>query len=234
MIMSTSPIIVALDHSSAHEAWALVRQLSPSLCRLKVGLHLYLRAGKTFVAALIVEGFDVFLDLKFHDIPNTVYDACSAAAELGVWMLTVHAQGGLGMLEAARAGVDATSVERHPLLVAVTMLTSLDQQQLTLLGVSEELPHVVNHCARLAVTGKMDGVVCSPNELSMLRTSLPPAFMLVTPGIRPIGCKNNDQSRVATPKQAISEGSDFLVIGRPITQSPDPLAALKTLVDSVS
>ena len=227
---SRSPVIVALDHQSADDALSLVKQLSPELCRLKVGKHLFVRFGPDFVRQLISLGFDVFLDLKFHDIPNTVQDACRAAAELGVWMLNVHCQGGERMLQAAKQGVLQASVDKPPLLIGVTVLTSLDDHDLETLGLHETPADLVLRYARLAAASGLDGVVCSAMEAPMLREALPNDFVLVTPGIRLQADDTDDQRRVQTPEQAIQAGSDYLVVGRSITQAVNPVAALKALL----
>jgi orotidine-5'-phosphate decarboxylase len=217
-------IIVSLDFPSADEALALVRRLDPGHCRVKVGKELFTSSGPGLVETLAGQGFDVFLDMKFHDIPNTVAGACRAAVRLGVWMMNIHASGGRSMLEAARAAVDSSG--HRPLLIGVTVLTSLTSADLSDIGVSENATDHVVRLARLAESSGLDGVVCSPQEVAMLRQGLGDRFVLVTPGIRPAGAANDDQRRIMTPSQAIRAGSDFLVIGRPITQAPDPLQAL--------
>lgn len=240
MTTSTTPdprIIVALDYANAADALAIVDRLAPELCRLKVGKELFTRSGPELVRALVGRGFDVFLDLKFHDIPNTVAQACRAAAELGVWMVNVHAQGGRKMMTAARAALDdagAGAGGRRPLLIAVTVLTSLGVEDLAEVGLSGSPADNVLRLATLARDSGLDGVVCSPQEAAALAASLGPAFRLVTPGVRPAGASTDDQKRVMTPGQAIAAGAHYLVIGRPITQAPDPIAALRAIAAEIS
>lgn len=227
--MKQTKIIVALDFPDAANALALVVQLDPGLCRLKVGKELFTAAGPDFVRALVARGFDVFLDLKFHDIPNTVAAACRAAAELGVWMLNVHASGGRRMMIAAQqALLDAPQHER-PLLIAVTVLTSMSAEDLGEVGVVDAPADQVLRLARLAQDCRLDGVVCSAHEATLLRADLGTDFRLVTPGIRPAGVDAGDQRRVMTPAEALRAGATDLVIGRPITAAADPLAALKQI-----
>lgn len=222
--MNEARIIVALDYPDATAAIALVERLDPSLCKLKVGKELFVRAGPSLVAYLVGQGYQVFLDLKFHDIPNTVAGACRAAADLGVWMVNVHALGGLGMMQAARAAVDQSA--NPPRLIAVTVLTSHSGSDLRGLGMTAEPATQVALLAALAKEAGMDGVVCSAQEAAMLRRQFGPDFLLVTPGIRPLGSDSGDQNRVLTPARAIAAGADYLVVGRPITQAADPVAAL--------
>ena len=219
--ITNSKIIVALDFADASSALALVSQLDPALCRLKVGKELFTASGPQLVEKLVVKNYDVFLDLKFHDIPNTVAKACEAASKLGVWMLNVHASGGLEMMQAAKQGV-ARSGEK-PLLIAVTVLTSSNQDMLKSIGVNADMQQQVLRLAMLTHQAGLDGVVCSALEVSMLRSDLPHDFCLVTPGIRPLSINHDDQTRVVTPLDAIKLGSDYLVIGRPITQAADPI-----------
>ena len=220
-------IIVALDYASAEPALALARRLDPAHCRLKVGKQLFTRAGPDVVGRLQERGFEVFLDLKFHDIPNTVAGACRAAAELGVWMTNVHASGGRRMLEAARESVDA--VAKPPLLIAVTLLTSLDAEDLRDTGIGGQPAEQVTRLAKLAHGCALDGIVCSPRELGTLAGTLPDSFLRVTPGVRPAGKNAGDQRRVATPARAIADGAHYLVIGRAITEAADPAAALAAI-----
>lgn len=227
----TSPIIVALDYADEGPAMALVEQLDPALCRLKVGKEMFTRLGPRFVRQLADRGYEVFLDLKFHDIPNTVARACTAAAELGVWMMNVHASGGRRMMEAARDALEAF-VER-PRLLGVTVLTSLDAQELDEIGFSGTPEDNVRRLARLAAASGLDGVVCSPREAAALRAELGRDFLLVTPGVRPAGADAGDQRRVMTPVEAMAAGSSYLVIGRPITAAADPLVALRQIADSL-
>jgi orotidine-5'-phosphate decarboxylase len=220
-------IIVALDYADADSALKLVNQLDPALCRLKVGKELFTAAGPQFVEKLTRSDFGVFLDLKFHDIPNTVAKACSAASNLGVWMLNVHASGGLEMMQAAKKAVDSS--ETKPLLIAVTVLTSMTQETLSQIGIHTDLPSHVLNLARLTQQAGLDGVVCSALEAQVLRSNLGSEFCLVTPGIRPANASKDDQSRIVTPAAALSLGASYLVIGRPITQADDPLAALEAI-----
>ncbi len=222
--MTKSCIIVALDYADVTKALELVSMLEPSYCRLKVGKELFTRGGPTLVEKLIKQGFDVFLDLKFHDIPHTVAQACSAAADLGVWMLNVHALGGRKMMEAARTAL--LPYKQAPLLVAVTVLTSLDENDVAEIGLSGSPAQNVTRLAALAKQSGTDGVVCSAHEASSLRHSLGQEFCLVTPGIRPRDSANNDQKRTMSPAEALRSGADYLVIGRPITTASDPMQAL--------
>ncbi len=226
-------IIVALDYANAADALALVDRLAPALCRLKVGKELFTRSGPELVRTLVGRGFDVFLDLKFHDIPNTVAQACRAAAELGVWMVNVHAQGGRRMMTAAREALDDAG-GRRPLLIAVTLLTSLGADDLAEVGLTGSPADNVLRLATLAHASGLDGVVCSPQEAAALAGSLGPAFRLVTPGVRPAGVSTDDQQRVMTPGQAMAAGAHYLVIGRPITQASDPIAALRAIAGEIS
>lgn len=225
--MSSSPVIVALDYASAAEAMALAQRLDPARCRVKVGKELFTAAGPALVRDLVQAGFDVFLDLKYHDIPNTVASACRCAADLGVWMLNVHALGGRAMMRAAREALAAVS--RPPLLIGVTVLTSMEAADLREVGVDAAPADMVLRLAQLVHDCGLDGVVCSAREAQLLRARLQPPFKLVTPGIRPAGAAGDDQQRVTTPAQAIALGADYLVIGRPITRAADPLAALHAI-----
>ncbi|MGF1643227.1 MAG: orotidine-5'-phosphate decarboxylase [Thiotrichales bacterium] len=225
-----SRIIVALDFSSPDRAIEFVGRLDPAWCRLKVGFELFLAGGPSLVEQLRRRGFDVFLDLKFHDIPNTVASASRVAARLGVWMVNVHAAGGARMIEAAR---EALVRESHPpLLIAVTVLTSMAAIDLSEIGVTLDPADQVARLAELAARAGADGVVCSAREAARLRQQRGPSFCLVTPGIRP-GSTADDQRRVMTPRAAIEAGSDYLVIGRPITQAADPVAALNEILVSL-
>jgi orotidine-5'-phosphate decarboxylase len=230
--VSGSRIIVALDFPGAAAALALAARLDRRRCRLKVGKELFTRAGPDLVRTLVGRGFDVFLDLKFHDIPNTVAGACAAAADLGCWMINVHASGGREMMTAARRGVDGAA--RRPLLIAVTLLTSLGETDLADLGIAGTPADAVLRLARLALEAGMDGVVCSPEEIPVLRRHLPADFLLVTPGIRPAGAERGDQRRTSTPAAAVAAGANYLVVGRPVTQAPDPLAALAAIEEEVA
>lgn len=228
MATSHSPIIVALDVPTEQAALELVSCLRATDCKLKVGKELFTRAGPAFIEKLHQLGFDVFLDLKYHDIPNTVAKACQAAAELGVWMVNVHAWGASQMMLAAREAVD--KYQQKPLLIAVTVLTSLQQADLAELGIQTTPQDMVLRLAKLAQNNGLDGVVCSPQEIQLLREQLPRDFQLVTPGIRPAGSAKNDQKRTLTPAQALQAGSNYLVIGRPITAAPAPLLALQNII----
>jgi orotidine-5'-phosphate decarboxylase len=229
MNLADPKVIVALDFADPAPAIALVGRLDPRSCALKVGKELFLVAGPEPIRAMVARGFRVFLDLKFHDIPNTVAHACAAATRLGVWMLNVHAAGGRAMLTAAHDAVSTTASERNaqkPLLIGVTVLTSLDDEALEEIGFAAGSETLALKLARLSQDCGLDGVVCSAVEAPALRSALGPRFKLVTPGIRPSGAGADDQARVVTPEAAIANGADYLVIGRPITQAPDPPAAL--------
>lgn len=230
--MNDPKIIVALDFAAAGPALDLVARLDPALCRLKVGKELFTAEGPRLVEQLVNKDFGVFLDLKFHDIPNTTAHACEAAARLGVWMLNVHASGGSAMMLAAREAIDKSATP--PLLVAVTVLTSMDEPALHQVGINDTLRHQVLRLARLSQDCALDGVVCSAQEAPMLRQALGQDFRLVTPGIRPASASRDDQSRVVTPMDALRQGSNYLVIGRPITRAPDPLAALHAIHQEIS
>ena len=229
--MSHSRIIVPLDLSEPGQALQLVEKLQPDLCRLKVGKELFTKAGPVFVEKLIAKGFDVFLDLKFHDIPTTVAKACAVAADLGVWMVNIHASGGMQMMSLAKEALEKKS--HHPLLIGVTILTSMNEETLRELGLQCSVEDQVMRLAQLSKDAGLDGVVCSAHEVKLLRNRLGKEFKLVTPGIRPGGSENDDQKRVMTPGQAIEAGSDYLVIGRPITQAEDPIQALKNIEEEI-
>ncbi|MCB1868957.1 MAG: orotidine-5'-phosphate decarboxylase [Gammaproteobacteria bacterium] len=220
-------IIVALDFASKEPALDLISQLDPSLCRLKVGKEMFTRLGPAFVETLAAMGFQVFLDLKFHDIPNTVAAACEAAADLGVWMINLHASGGRRMMEAARERLERRP--ERPLLVAVTILTSLSERDLGEVGYSGTAVENVQRLAGLAHFSGLDGIVCSPLEAAAVRDQVDREFLLVTPGVRPLSVSQNDQKRVMTPLDALNNGADMLVIGRPITAAPDPLESLRAI-----
>jgi orotidine-5'-phosphate decarboxylase len=224
---SDKPVIVALDFPAAAPALELLERLDPRRCRVKIGKELFTRAGPALVETVAGRGFDVFLDLKYHDIPNTVAAACAAAADLGVWMLNVHASGGMAMMCAARERLAA--MDAPPLLIAVTVLTSLDAADLAAVGCPGEPAARVLALAALARDAGLDGVVCSPLEAAAVRSALGPGFRLVTPGVRPASAAAGDQKRVMTPAQACAAGADYLVVGRPITAAPDPLAALAAI-----
>lgn len=224
------PLIVALDYPSPAAALALVDQLSPRLCRLKIGKELFTRAGPELIETLHQRGYRVFLDLKFHDIPNTVAGACRAAADLGVWMLTVHALGGRRMLETATEAL--APYRERPLLLAVTVLTSLDGADLSELGLPADPAAVALRLAGLSRNAGVDGLVCSPREAADLRRELGSGACLVTPGIRPPDAPADDQQRTMTPAAALRAGADYLVVGRPVTRASDPLAALQSLAEA--
>ena len=226
-----TPLIVALDFPRAELALAMAARLDPQQCRLKVGKELFTSAGPALVEALQKRGFQVFLDLKFHDIPATVAGACRAAASLGVWMLNVHASGGRAMLEAARAAVDQSPGPK-PLLIAVTVLTSLASQDLREIGCNADPVAQVMRLASLAAEAGLDGVVCSAQEAGALRQEWLD-LLRITPGIRPAGASLDDQRRVLTPTAALAEGADYLVVGRPVTAAPDPATALAGLIAEI-
>ena len=227
-----TPVVVALDFERADNARDLALQLAPSRCRVKVGKELFTRSGPELVRWLVGEGFGVFLDLKFHDIPNTTAAAVSAAADLGVWMVNVHAAGGPAMLAAARKALEPLAGDA-PLLIAVTVLTSMDRQQLAAIGVDTDPAEQVLRLATLTRDQGLDGVVCSAREAAPLRAALGDDFALVTPGIRPVGSTVDDQLRIATPAEALAAGSHYLVIGRPITRSTDPLGTLAAIEQDI-
>ncbi|PVV21440.1 MAG: orotidine 5'-phosphate decarboxylase [gamma proteobacterium symbiont of Ctena orbiculata] len=232
MNTSDSRVIVALDYPDQDRALALVDRLDPSLCRLKVGKEMFTRLGPTFVEVLRGRGYDVFLDLKFHDIPNTVAAACDAAADLGVWMMNLHASGGRRMMKTARERLEARNT--RPLLVAVTILTSLTGEEIQDIGFSGDPAQNVSRLAKLTQQAGLDGVVCSPREAEMLRSELGDAFLLVTPGVRPKQAVQDDQRRVMTPADAIHAGSSYLVVGRPITAAADPIVALQSINQEIA
>ncbi|WP_345854065.1 orotidine-5'-phosphate decarboxylase [Shewanella algae] len=231
--MTETPIVVALDFDNKFKALQLVDKLDPSMCRLKVGKEMFTLFGPQLVKEIHDRGFDLFLDLKFHDIPNTVAKAVTAAAEMGVWMVNVHASGGLAMMEAARRALLPYG-DNAPLLIAVTVLTSMSDDELKLIGVEGSAEDQVRRLACLTQKAGLDGVVCSARESSMLKAELGTDFKLVTPGIRPAGSDAGDQKRIMTPAEAMAAGSDYLVIGRPITQAVDPLATLQAIHQSLA
>ncbi|HHF0996470.1 TPA: orotidine-5'-phosphate decarboxylase [Haemophilus influenzae] len=228
----TSKIIVALDYEKEAEALALVDQIDPSLCRLKVGKEMFTTLGINFVKQLHQRNFDVFLDLKYHDIPNTVARAVRSAADLGVWMVDLHASGGLRMMEDAKKILEPYGKDA-PLLIAVTVLTSMEDLDLLQIGINASPMEQVLRLAHLTQRAGLDGVVCSPQEVEILRNACGEDFKLVTPGIRPIGTDFGDQRRVMTPTAAIRAGSDYLVIGRPITQADNPAEVLRSINVSI-
>ena len=225
-------VLVALDFANPMRALSLADRLDPHDCGLKVGKEMFVVAGPEPVRWMVARGFNVFLDLKFHDIPNTVAQACAAATRLGVWMLNVHAAGGRNMLKAARDAVGGTAAETglaRPLLVAVTVLTSLDHAALRETGIETDPGRHALRLAALARDCGLDGVVCSAVEAPSMRSAFGPDFALVTPGIRPAGSSANDQARIVTPEQAVENGANYLVVGRPITGADDPVAALAAI-----
>lgn len=220
-----SPIVVALDYQSSDQALAMANQLDPSRCRLKVGKELFTAAGPQLVEQLQKQGFEIFLDLKFHDIPNTVAKAVLAAARMGVWMVNVHASGGAEMMQTTRSALREKG-GHQPLLIAVTVLTSMDAQGLKATGINQLPAERVLSLAQLSQASGFDGVVCSAQESQLLKSNLGDEFKLITPGIRPHFSAVGDQKRIMTPAQAMQAGSDYLVIGRPITQAQNPMDAL--------
>jgi len=231
--MSEPKVVVALDFDNQADALTFVEKIKPSDCRLKVGKEMFTYFGPEFVKALVSRGFDVFLDLKFHDIPNTVAKAVTAAAELGVWMVNVHASGGLKMMEKAKEALLPYG-DKAPLLIAVTVLTSMGEEDLLGLGNSKSPAEQVNHLAALTKQAGLDGVVCSAMEAEALKQELGNGFKLVTPGIRPKGSSVDDQKRIMTPEQAVAVGVDYLVIGRPITKADNPQKVLEQINRSLS
>ena len=231
--MTTKPILVALDYDNKNHALQLIEKLDPNMCRLKVGKEMFTLFGPQLVKDIHDRGFDLFLDLKFHDIPNTVAKAVAAAAELGIWMTNVHASGGLAMMEAAKKALLPYG-DKAPMLIAVTVLTSMSDDDLKLLGINVPAFEHVQRLAKLTQQAGLDGVVCSAQEATALKSLLGQDFKLVTPGIRPVGSDAGDQHRVMTPPQAIAAGSDYLVIGRPITKAADPLATLQAIHQSLA
>ncbi|GAB4288007.1 MAG: orotidine-5'-phosphate decarboxylase [Methylophaga sp.] len=230
--MSDPKIIVALDYPDINPALHMADQIDPNIARVKVGKELFTRAGPDIIRALVKRDFDVFLDLKYHDIPHTVARACAAAADLGVWMLNVHALGGMAMMKAARQAIGDS--QDAPLLIAVTLLTSMDQQTFNQIGLTGTMTGNVVKLASLAKDSGLDGVVCSAREAPTLREELGEQFQLVTPGIRPAGSNQDDQHRTMTPAEAIAAGSHYLVIGRPVTGASDPMQALQSIVKSLA
>jgi len=219
-----SPIVVALDYPTMAQSLEMAKRLDPSQCRVKVGKELFTTAGPAILDELHKLGFEIFLDLKFHDIPNTVANAVCVAAKAGVWMVNVHASGGRRMMEASADALQ--KLDHKTLLIAVTVLTSMDQSDLIEVGIDLTPEQHVKRLARLAQSSGMDGVVCSAQESSILSSELGKDFVLVTPGIRPAGSEQGDQKRIMTPTQAMAAGSHYLVMGRPITQAADPIAVL--------
>ena len=230
--MPNKPIVVALDFDNRAQTLELVERLDPARCRLKIGKELFTSEGPQLVEAMQNKGFDVFLDLKFHDIPNTCAKAVAAAANLGVWMVNVHASGGERMMNAAREALD--KFQQKPLLIGVTVLTSMEQLDLAGIGLNIEPQEQVKRLAQLTQKSGLDGVVCSAQEAVMLKELCSPEFKLVTPGIRPSFAVQGDQRRVMTPSEAMNAGVDYMVIGRPITQAKDPIEALTLIEQELS
>jgi len=226
-----SKIIVALDYPDAASAMPLIEQLTPELCKLKVGKELFTAAGPEFVRSLTKRGFKVFLDLKFHDIPNTVASACAVAADLGVWMMNVHASGGRKMLETANNRL--AQLQEKPLLIAVTILTSLSEEEIHEVGYSGSAQDNVLRLAKLTESAGLDGVVCSPLEAAAVRNSTNTAFKLITPGVRPVFASSDDQKRIMTPADALKAGANYLVVGRPVTAADDPMHNLQLILDEI-
>ncbi|OCG15613.1 orotidine 5'-phosphate decarboxylase [Gilliamella sp. Fer1-1] len=224
-----SPIIIAVDFADVKSAWNFIDRVEPKDCRLKIGKELFTHAGPEFIKQIMQKGFDVFLDLKFHDIPNTVAKAVTAAADLGIWMTNVHASGGARMMTAAKDALYSYGKDA-PILIAVTVLTSMESTDLQEIGINASPLEQATKLAMLAKNCGLDGVVCSAKEVQSFRTRLGSDFKLVTPGIRPAGSNPDDQRRIMTPQRAQAAGSDYLVIGRPITQAEDPAKALKTIL----
>ena len=222
-----SPVIVALDFADEKQTLQFVRQLSPELCQIKIGKELFTATGRHLVEQLVNQGFKVFLDLKYHDIPNTVASACKIAAQMGVWMVDMHASGGQRMMEAAAEAV--SQFQQRPYLIGVTVLTSMAQTDLAQTGVDRSIEEQVMHLARLSQQSGLDGVVCSAQEAVILRDQLGKEFLLVTPGIRLNSKSEDDQRRIMTPKDALAAGSSYLVMGRPITRSADPVLLLQQI-----
>ena len=231
LIMSDSKIIVALDYPTMDAAISLAEQLDPQRCKLKIGKELFTRSGPVVVEQLSNVGFDIFLDLKYHDIPTTVAKACRAAADLGVWMMNVHTLGGPAMMTAAQEAL--AGYDQRPLLIGVTLLTSMDESTFRQIGLTGTIQDTVLRLAKLAEQSHLDGVVCSAQEAALLRAQHEEQFQLVTPGIRPANSDVGDQHRTMTPIEAITAGSSYLVIGRPITSAKDPMLALEAIETSL-
>ncbi len=227
-----SPLIIALDFKQSESALALARALGPERCRFKIGKELFTRSGPALVSEMVKQGFEIFLDLKYHDIPNTVAQACLAAADLGVWMINVHALGGRKMLLAAREAVE--KCQKRPLLIGVSILTSLERIDLYGVGLHGTLEDNVLRLARLSHACGLDGLVCSPHEIAPIRQAIGTQFKLVTPGIRLTDSLQDDQKRVMTPSEAIKSGANYLVIGRPVTAAPNPLQAFLEIEASIN
>ncbi len=231
-MIDNSRLIIAMDFADKKQALALSERLDPKRCRLKIGKEMFTRFGPDLVKQFQSGGFEIFLDLKFHDIPNTVAKACSAAADLGVWMINLHTGGGQKMMEAAAVALQNYG-KSAPLLTGVTVLTSMSVEEMHKTGISGSIEHRVLTLAKLAKDSGLNGVVCSALEVGRLRAEIGNDFLLVTPGIRPAGSDKGDQHRIMTPVDALTAGSDYLVIGRPVTQAGDPLKAMCDIADSI-
>ena len=227
MTSHLSPVIVALDFADEKQTLQFVRRLSPELCQIKIGKELFTATGRHLVEQLVNQGFKVFLDLKYHDIPNTVASACKIAAQMGIWMVDMHAGGGQRMMEAAAEAV--SQFQQRPYLIGVTVLTSMTQTDLAQTGVDRSIDEQVMHLAKLSQQSGLDGVVCSAQEAVILRDQLGKEFLLVTPGIRLNSKSEDDQRRIMTPKDALAAGSSYLVMGRPIIRSADPVLLLQQI-----
>jgi orotidine-5'-phosphate decarboxylase len=232
--MFPSKIIVALDYDNVAECEKFINQLQPKSCGIKIGKSLFTQVGPKWVQQWVQQGFDVFLDLKFHDIPQQVYGAVKAAAELGVWMVNVHASGGFKMLQAAKQAVLDAKVPRKPLLIGVTILTSLNEQEIAQIGFKKNVNETVMNLAQLCFDVGLDGVVCSAQEASMLKKNLGDAFLAVTPGIRLPEGNTHDQQRIMTPVAAAEAGSDYLVIGRAITHAQEPMKVIESINEQLT
>ncbi len=236
MTLDYNPIICALDTQDVADAFAISREVLPHVGAIKLGLEFFTANGAAGVAAINRLGVPIFLDLKFHDIPNTVAKAIAATAGLNMFMLTVHTSGGRGMLQAAIDASDRVSQvtgKERPLVIGVTLLTSLDQDDISLIGFQDTVQDQVIRLADLAQSAGLDGVVCSPFEIAPIRKKLGDDLTLVVPGIRPEGSEQGDQKRILTPKEALKRGADYLVIGRPITEAPDRAAAAQKISESL-
>ncbi len=226
-----SPIIVALDYNNEKDVLNFITQIDPTLCRIKIGKELFTACGPKLVEKLVVSGYDVFLDLKFHDIPNTVYNACKMASELGVWMMNVHASGGSKMLHMAHEAINEST--HKPLLIGVTVLTSMDNTDLHEIGITDSLENHVVNLAKLAFACQLDGVVCSAHEAPAIKSNTSTEFLTVSPGIRLTHNLADDQTRIMTPKMAMQNQVDYMVIGRPITQATNPHEVLTNIINMI-
>ena len=234
MAMTDPKVIIALDHETDHQALEFIEKLDPATCHVKIGSILFTHYGPLLVEKIIARGFRLFLDLKFHDIPQTVAGACREAVKLGVWMVNVHASGGFEMMKAAREAIDFFPSDQRPILLGVTVLTSLNDEDLSAIGYANPVKQTVLHLAQLAHSAGLDGLVCSGMEVQLIRQHLPKEFLLVTPGIRLAEDSPEDQKRLMTPQAAIAAGANYLVIGRSITRSPNPQTILDKLTNTTS